>query len=230
MKKIMKTGKRILIITDSVSMPRKEIPYEETWIYYLKVQFPGYDFIDRSSRGTTSTRLVTEGGGGIDLLETYNPDTVILQLGITECAPRLFKKPGLEYFIVSRVLPNEIKNRYIKFIKKHRVRNPEITDVRPDVFRKNLENYFARAMKKNIRIIVILILPPSGELLKKSPFAGQNIDKYNEIFKELSMLYPNVELLYPLRDVDNIDNYMIDEVHLDSTGYRILSEQLREIL
>ncbi|HON16100.1 MAG TPA: hypothetical protein PLA51_06445, partial [Spirochaetota bacterium] len=91
----MKNNK-LLIITDSVSMPRPGIPYESTWIYKLKKEFPNLDIIDKAARGSTSMRLVTEGGGGVDLLETYMPDIVILQIGITECAPRLFKKHGVE--------------------------------------------------------------------------------------------------------------------------------------
>ena len=92
----MKKKERILIITDSISMPRMEIKYEETWIYLLKKKFKHLDIIDRPARGATSMRLINEGGGGLDLLEFYLPGIIILQLGLAECAPRLFKKNGFE--------------------------------------------------------------------------------------------------------------------------------------
>ena len=104
---------KVMIVTDSLSMPRPEIRYEDTWIYLLKQEFPQYDIIDRPGRGSTTTRLVTEGGGGVDLLETYMPDIVIIQLGMADCAPRLFNKRGLEYRIVSRNLPAWARRRYI---------------------------------------------------------------------------------------------------------------------
>ena len=44
----MKNNK-LLIITDSVSMPRPGIPYEATWIYKLK-EFPNLDIIDKAAR------------------------------------------------------------------------------------------------------------------------------------------------------------------------------------
>lgn len=48
-------------------------------------------------RGLTTDVLNTLGGGdiftyGSDCLEHFMPDIVILQLGIVDCAPRLFKK------------------------------------------------------------------------------------------------------------------------------------------
>ena len=115
--KELRMNKKVIIITDSVGMPRDELKYEDTWIYMLKNTFKNHDFIDKSARGSTTARLVTEGGSGIDTLETYNPDIVILQLGITECAPRLFKKPGLEFYIVSR-MPAKLRAKYINHIKQ----------------------------------------------------------------------------------------------------------------
>ena len=82
--------KRIVIITDSVGMPREDVPYEDSWIYLLKKEYPHADIIDRSARGTTSLRIVTEGGGGKDLLETYH---LINYSDKTEQVKRYFQGP-----------------------------------------------------------------------------------------------------------------------------------------
>lgn len=223
-------NKRIMIITDSMAMPRKEVPYEETWIYLLKKNFINYDIIDKSARGSTSFRLISEGGLGIDLLENYNPTTVILQLGITECSPRLFKKNGLEFLFMNKILSFKLRQKYIKLIKKRRVRNPKLTDIPPSLFEKNIINYFDRAKKINSKIIVILINDASNKFISKSPFIQKNIDLYNNIFEKVSENFSNVKTIKIFsRDID-INNYCIDELHINSEANQLIFNNLVSII
>lgn len=73
---------KVIVITDSMSMPRDNIRYEDTWYYKLKHKLKSYKFIDKEHRGSMSNRLVNEGGGfanilpGSDLLEFYKPDII----------------------------------------------------------------------------------------------------------------------------------------------------------
>ena len=222
--------KKIIIITDSVSMPRPEIPYEDTWVYLIKKEFPHYDIIDRTGRGSTSTRLVTEGGGGVDLLETYRPDIVILQLGMAECAPRLFDKKGLEFRIVSRMLPDGLRRRYIARVKRRRVRDPRVTDVAPEQFRRNIAAYFERARAIPTRVIVIPILPPTREYLRKSPHALGNVERYNQIYRDTARLFPNVEIVDPFRNGIDINEISVDELHIGARGSDIVFKALKPLL
>jgi lysophospholipase L1-like esterase len=222
--------KKIIIITDSLSMPRPGITYEETWIHMLKREFPAYDIIDRTARGSTSTRLVTEGGGGADLLETYMPDIVILQLGMAEAAPRLFDKRGLEFTIVSRYMPPRLRQKYIGYVKKRRVRNPDITDVAPEQFRANITAFFERAKKISTRIILIPILPPTDEYTKKSPHAPKNVERYNDIYRETAGRFDNVTIVDPFRPGVDINDISIDELHVNSEGSRMIFNTLKPLL
>lgn len=222
--------KKIIIITDSVSMPRPGIPYEDTWIYLVKKEFPDYDIIDRTGRGSTSTRLVTEGGGGIDLLETYRPDLVILQLGMAECAPRLFNKRSLEFRVVSTMLPDRLRERYIARVKKRRVRSPLITDVSPEQFRKNITAYFERARGLSARVIVIPILPPTREYIRKSPHAPENVERYNQIYHETARIFPNVQIVDPFRNGVDINEISVDELHIGPRGSEIVFAALKPLL
>lgn len=223
-------SRRIMIITDSVSMPRPGIPYEETWIYLLKKEFPGCDFLDRSARGSTSSRLVSEGGGGVDLLESYMPGIVILQQGMAECAPRLFDKRGMEFFIVSRLLPGGIRTRYIDHVKRTRVRNPDITDVDPEQFRRNITSFFKRAAGIGARVIIVLILPPTGEYVRKSPHIRQNVDLYNGIYRETSARFPNTVIVDPFSGRGGIDDIAIDETHLNAAGLKMIFDSLKPLV
>ncbi len=222
--------KKIIIIADSVSMPRNGIAYEETWIHMLKREFPAYDIIDRTARGSTSTRLVTEGGGGADLLETYMPDIVILQQGMAEAAPRLFDKRGMEFTIISRYMPPRFRQKYIEYVKKRRIRNPDITDVAPEQFRTNIMAFFERAKKISARIILIPILPPTDEYTRKSPHAPKNVDRYNAIYRETAATFDNVTIVDPFRPGIDINTISIDELHVNSEGSRLIFTALKPLL
>jgi acyl-CoA thioesterase I len=224
--------KKIIIVTDSVSMPRAEIRYEETWIHLLRKEFPHYDIIDRPGRGSTSTRLVTEGGGGVDLLEMYMPDIVILQLGMADCAPRLFNKRGLEYRIVSRTLPAWARRRYIDWVKKHRVRDPGVTEVPPEEFRANISAFFRRAQSIGARVLIIPILPPIDLQVRKSPHVAVNVERYNAIYREVVAQFPDVTIVDPFRNNGGIDinDLAIDEVHVNPAGLRMIFESLKPLL
>jgi len=216
----MKNNK-LLIITDSVSMPRPGIPYESTWIYKLKKEFPNLDIIDKAARGSTSMRLVTEGGGGVDLLETYMPDIVILQIGITECAPRLFKKHGVEYFFMNKILTQKLRQKYIDYIKLYRVRKAELADVPPVIFKKNLQNYCKRANDYGTKVLIIKILKATDLYIKKSPNIQQSIDLYNSIIDSVAAEFVNVTTLSPLQGHHNIDELCIDELHINKAGHEL---------
>ena len=226
----MEICKKILIITDSVSMPRPGICYEDTWIAMLKNRFPSFDFMDRSGKGSTSRRLVTEGGGGADLLETYMPAVVILQIGITECAPRLFKKHGFENFLMKRIIPRRFIPDYIKYVKKRRGRNPEITEIPPHEYRNNIQNFAERCEKRNCRLLIIKILKPTSLYLSKSPHVKQNIDLYNSITAEIAGKYSCITLIDPLEEIENIDHLCVDELHINMKGHRIYYEKIWETL
>jgi len=217
----MKKRERIIIITDSVSMPRQEIKYEETWIYLFKNKFRDFDVIDRPARGSTSMRLVQEGGGGFDLLESYMPDRIILQMGLAECAPRLFKKNGFEQRFINKYLPAKTRNDYIKMIKKRRGRNPEFTDVSPDQFRANIFSFAERCKNHNIKLVIFKILRPTDLFIRKSPFIKQNIDRSNNIFEEASASFDNITLIDPISMKHDINVLSIDELHVNSEGHKL---------
>jgi len=226
----MKKRERILIITDSVSMPRMEVKYEETWIYLLKKKFSHFDIIDRPARGATSMRLIYEGGGGIDLLELYLPDKIILQLGLAECAPRLFKKNGFEKRFIDKFLPEKLRRYYINRVKKKRGRNPQFTDVSPEQFKYNIYNFAERCKIHNIKLAIIKILRPTDLFLKKSPFIKQNIDIYNSIYEKASLDFDNITIIDPIEIELDVNSLCLDELHINSKGHKLYFMELERYL
>ena len=221
----MKNNK-VIIITDSVSMPRPDVDYESTWIYLLKKKYPNLDIMDRSARGSTSRRLVTEGGGGFDLLESYMPGLVILQLGLAECAPRLFRKQGFEFYFMNKILSPVSRKRYINFIKKRRKRKPELSETSPDEFRNNLNQYMQRCLKNNTKLIIIKILRPTDLYISKSPLIKECIDRSNNIIDELVKHYNNVYVVNPVKESVDVNKICLDELHIDKVGNNLFFKEI----
>jgi len=222
------SSKKIIIITDSTAMPRDGIVYEDTYIKKLKEEFSQFDFIDKSARGSTSFRLISEGGGGVDLLETYMPDLAIIQLGITDCAPRLTKKSGFEFFLINKILPKNFRQKYINYVKKNRGRNPRLTDISPANFKLFFELYCRRAEKIGCYCLIILIAPPTKNFIEKSPMVGNNIKKYNEILLELKKSFRNIFCIDPALLHNDINKIMIDELHYNKLGYALLHKEIKK--
>ncbi|HPS59128.1 MAG TPA: hypothetical protein PK514_13570 [Spirochaetota bacterium] len=226
----MEKKKRILIITDSISIPRPGIPYEDTWIFHFKNEFSHCDIIDRPMRGATTARLVTEGGGGADLLEFYTPDIVIIQMGLEECAPRLFKKTGFEHFFMHSILPKRFLNRYISFIKKRRVRMPDCTEIDHSVTENNIRTYIERCRKHGTKIVYLKIHRACDYYRSKSPFVQQNISGFNNMLEHFAAVYDNVTLADPVKDFHDINRLCIDELHVNADGHFLYFSEISDIV
>jgi len=224
------SGKRILIITDSISMPRTGIPYEDTWICGFKKEFSNCDIIDRPVRGSTTSRLVLEGGGGIDLLELYSPDIVIVQMGLEECAPRLFRKTGFEHFFMTRLLPARYLKRYISFVKRKRVRLPESTELPPSVTESNIRSYLERCARLGVKTVFFRINRPNDLYVSKSPFIGENIIRFNRMLEKFAAEFDFLALADPIKAHHDINTLFVDELHVNRAGHMLYLDEIRGII
>ena len=126
---------RCIIVGDSMAMPTMELKYSETWVYLLKQDFPQIDIIDKSRRSSSVRRLIPEGQNskGYDLLEFYSPNIVILQLGITDVAPRLLHRESLITKCINH-LPPPISKLIYNVVRKVKGRTISCADVKPNEF------------------------------------------------------------------------------------------------
>lgn len=227
--------KKILIVADSMAMPRGEVKYENTWIYKLQQYLESdYIIIDKTKRASTSERLVEEGGGyknikeGADLLEHYEPNIVIIQIGITDCSPRYLNKNKLFTKILNRS-PQIIQNTIYSFLKKYSSRKPKYSDVSPDKFRENLETYIQRAFLLNTTIIALSISPVTSLFQQKSPHINNNINHYNALMKDLENRHENFKVISPLANL-NFNEIAVDELHYNEVGHHIIFETLKDLI
>lgn len=227
--------KKILIIADSMGMPRGEVEYENTWIFKLKQKFRDCDFIDKSRRASTTDRLVTEGGGykgiecGADLLEHYYPDVILTQIGITDCSPRLVNKKSLLTKVVA-VSPKIIQNGYFNLVRRFSVRNPKNADVSLDKYILNWKNFLDRTQNLNVKVITVLIAPVTDLFLSKSPFINESISNYNNALMDLQNSYSNLVCCHPFESNVKFEEIALDELHFNSEGHDLVYEKLKGLL
>jgi len=228
---------KILCIGDSLALPGHHNTYEDTWYYLLKRAFPEYDFISFFKRALTTDALVTLGGGegdvdqrpsGADMLESYMPDTVIIQLGIVDCAPRLlrrFEKKILFY------LPKILSIWYVDLVKVIRKRDINRTDVPIEKFQKNFENYLDRANSiKTKKVIIIEIAYPDDRMVKKNQGIIYNIEQYNAFINTLQKKYPFVKVVSPLDARNHNESIYEDGYHPNALGHTLIADAIKIIL
>lgn len=211
---------KILVLTDSLALPRdlpEEVLYEESWPALLSKDF---QILQSSIGGGTSYDLYKQAA----YLRMYNPDIIIMQVGIVDCAPRAlsyYENIIGNYFWISRKLLNFIIPKFGTYIRNFR----RISYCSEFDFRKNLtaiKHFFPKS-----KFITLGILPASKEYELSLPNITQKINSYNNILEDI---FKNE---YVSLDKINENNIMNDFHHLNKSGqvfvYHILNERLNAL-
>lgn len=233
--------KKIVIIGDSLPLPRKlgnEISIlEHTWPVLLENQLrsQGCDNIiyNRSLRRRTTTSLTKhEFNESIVFAE---PDTVIFQIGIVDCMPRVISLT--EYNILNNrffpeklrsIIINQRKNKRIKIENKDSLKK---VYVKPRLFYEKFNNFIKRLLNfnSNLNIIIIPILINNEFFKIKSPAAEANVNLYNN---QLNIIIKDFNLRHFKYDnINNIENFFsMDGYHLGINGHKYISNQLANLI
>lgn len=214
--------KKVMAITDSLGMPRPGIKYTDTWIFKLSQSLPQIHLIDRSKRGTTTNRLSSK-----DALEFYDPDCVIVQLGIVDCAPRYSNKYERKMF---DIVPDYISKPYMNVMKLLRERHPKRSYVDVSNFHSNIQTYSHKCNENGTAVFLIRIAPPTEIFKNSSKYICESIQQYNMVIQNLSEKFDNVSLVDPYERTDDINKIMIDHEHPNVEGHNIIAEAIAESL
>lgn len=220
---------RWLILADSLPLPRPEVPYERTWPYLMQKKFPSIDWINRSMRTAMTDRLNTEGGGaGEDCLEWFAPDTVILELGIVDCAPRAFSKGLLSDYLLPK-LPSDIRNAIYQWKIKLTGRSSKNAWVTKKQFESNIQKYLERCKKRKASVIALGILPAGAEMRNKNPRIQDSIDDYNHVLETAMKEYKLGHWVPPF-EKDKSENMTTDGYHINQDGHEWVVSQLSPLV
>lgn len=223
---------KVLCVGDSLGLPREGVEFEETWVYKLRKANPDDDFISCFVRNLTSKDLFKSKGIKGDFSYYYNPDVVILQLGVCDCAPRYYNNRKTRWKIIEKVGKSVLSEPvYWKIVKKYLKRNIKSVYVGLESFSYNIDRYFDYLINDlSVKsIIVIQIGTPEQNVLKKSPLFFEQIRKYNDVYIQLSGKYNNkVIVVNPLSEGRG-DCY-VDGYHTNGKGAQLVFEAINKQL
>lgn len=215
---------RIIIFTDSLGRPRPDISerertyYKDVYGYKLKQNFKKehdielvyIESLDTEDAIHWSQRMVA----------FREPDLVIFQIGINDCAPRLFKK-NTQSIVFNKYFRKITFDFFLKFISYFRyefTKLRKLVYVTKDNYEKNIDIMCKEIQKYNSNCKFIYISTAKSDILdKKSYNYNKNIDEYNLILKEKF----NKNYI----DINNLilnDGLISDNIHISKESHEKL--------
>ncbi len=222
----------IVILSDSLSLPRVDkdatVLLEESYPYLLQKKIGSQmNVINRGIRFTTTNSL-NDFQYLFDNLLIYSPKTIIIQIGIVDCAPRLFSP--LFRAILGKISNEKIKNIFIYPFKKNRrffTRFFPMKLVKKDQFKSNLENFLLRISEFKIDVKIVNIPDTNSKNNFKSFNFNRSINDYNKAISDLLINY-NFDLI-DINKFSKKDNILLDDgIHYNMKGSVLLSKLLYE--
>lgn len=219
-----------VLIGSSMSLPRlwDKITFEDTYFYKLQNKFDSkFTFYNRARRSNTTLKQSEKLNLHDDILSLH-PKLCIMQIGISDCAPRLFSYT--EGKIIDR-LPKTIQKKVIKFFSKRRLfftKNFPKVYVKPDVFKTSTHKIFETLKNCNSHLIVLSIVYPNAYTLNRSYNFKENIDIYNSHLKEIASLY-NFTFIDLNEVLDSETDLLPDGFHLNVEGNQKVYNTLEKV-
>lgn len=215
----MKNNKRILVISDSLALPRskpEETLYEETYPYLLRRDF---EVLQISFGGGTIKEIVHQAHYYV----SFNPDIVVLQSGIVDCAFRAFpvsidkgsiysKTINLYKRIVAHIISPRSLRRYL------RIRYTKPTDFLTSL--NELTEMFDGSV-----VIGVGIVPASKEYETIIPGIADSISEYNSMIESV-VGTNNFISLYDMSK----EGIMSDFHHINSIGHKYIYNRILEVI
>ncbi len=217
---------KVLFLGDSLGLPRpdRQVVDNQTWPSLISESFSsdGLQFYSYFVGGAHSGKLLSLRKRGY--LAGFDPDIVVLQVGIVDCANRALRE-GTREFISTIPGIRRIVRGFIRLFHRQILSIRNITFVSRKRFESNLIEL--EGMFPESRFIVIPILPASEEYCKKMPRIGNNVSDYNEILNEVF----GESFLNSLYSDNSIEDLVLDDFHhLSAMGHKIVAEAVSKEL
>lgn len=216
--------KKIVILGDSLGLPREELSFEETYPFVLETKlFKTFKIISKHKRANDTKRQVV---GLYDDVELYKPDIVIVHLGIVDCAPRLFyRKEKILFSYINKIVPIiKIMSKYRFFLTK---KLPKVY-VKPSEYERNILKIIHFLEERSIKIILVGITSTNLKNTEKSFAYDENINKYNNILEKIVKNKKKINFIDMYQYGEDI--LLEDGHHLNVKGSKSLALKILEII
>lgn len=216
----------IVLVGDSLIMPRPEenISAEETYGYMASQELRDHQVITiaKYSNDTAIQSQIKN----LEAIKRASPDVVVIQLGIVDCAPRIFSKR--EKTLIS-TLPHSFRDWLIGVLSRKRrgltTWFPKVYVKRKD-FKKNMEVILDFVEKCGAVPVLIIIAKTSEENNARSYNFLKNIREYNAVLRELAQ-EKGIALIDLYRLVDEDPACLLpDGIHLSKRGSCTLTKEI----
>jgi len=230
---------RIFLIGDSLAVPRSDpsgdIRYRNCYPFliqqYLENQLQSVHvpvIYDRSQSCCTLPDVVFSWNEEISLQE---PDILIIQVGVVDCAPRVFTP--YQRKVVANLRPRIMRESVLSLVRKYRkhlVRlRGNLTYTSYEQFRQAAIGLSSEADRVGLLgCYFVNIITPSLEMERRSPGFCSNVAKYNEVLEEVAD-----GKIVQIVDMDGIVQRMgherlllSDGIHINKEGHRILAGEI----
>ncbi len=205
---------KIIILTDSVALPRKHnkglVFWEQTYICRLKHLFQNYEVINLSIGGGSIKDIRNQ----INYYKVLNPKCVIMHCGIVDAAPRAFGR--IEMDVIKKMKIFRFTKPFVSFLRKYRSHHY----ANPTEFKK-----LFLEIKKEFdapNFLAIGIVPSCEAYEKQLPNVTNSIDTYNLILSENSFFIS-------LEDMPR-EGILEDHHHINELGQDFIFQKLVECL
>lgn len=224
---------RLIIIGDSLILFRSDRynSIDETYGFIIKNYFKSknkdnevFMIMPRGGNNTNNTKYQSDSRRMIYDIIQFEPDIVIIHLGIVDCAPRLLTEH--ENTIIGS-LPYYIRKKIIKFLSKNRfffTKTFQKVYVKIEDFEKNYQKILTLIKKIGAIPIIINITKPNQRLLNRSYKFLERVNNYNNVMLKLSNRNNyNLIDIYSMIENEPILRWK-DGIHLSKEGHKRLAE------
>ncbi len=225
---------RILIVTDSLGRPRPDLSLDERTVYEDVYGYLLADLLPPDFHVELHTFEGIDTNDAIELnkktIAFRGPDMVVYQLGINDCAPRIFNK-GANPLIYRMWFKKITRNLFGKLIKKNRYYLTKLlnrTYVDPSQFRLNLLRMQEDVLVYNphCKFLAIEIALPPKRLLDRSFGFKEKVNQYNTIIKEIFR-----DRVVCFNDqVEDRERLITDGIHMTKKTHKKVAVSLQQMI
>lgn len=207
---------KILILTDSLGAPRKELDFKNAWTYKFIEKYSLNNIIfTKLDKGLTSNNLDYEFVG------SYSPDIVICQIGIVDATRRPIPWSILRIVknipIFSSKIRTYLSKNHYKLTQKYSIHYANVKEFDDNLLK--LENIVKKGGGK---IIYVPIAPASSEMKRKVFNIENDIVEYNNVLKKHNRIV--IDGYKINSDIDSI--FLEDGHHLNEKGNELLFTEI----
>jgi len=221
------------VLGDSLSRPRPEenINLTDTYSFLLSNLLGKSVYVINNARRANTTSQQIQESYLINDINSCLSEYYIIQLGIVDCAPRLFSI--FQQKLINQIHPVYLKNFIIKFMSKRRY---FFTKHFPKVYVKLNNFYFNYSelinyitiTQTNLKKIFVINIPKTNEYnLKRSFGFENNIKEYNEIINRIAKEKRQIIELIDLYTISEDEEILLhDGIHINKRGHQIIAENI----